>query len=413
MNNWFIESISLAKDASPSKEEMEGILNSINLKDWEIVEKYSGPGSLWIKIGHISPAPRKAAEEGLNYYLTFPSNMSPGEFARLASGLATSKYDFLADLRITFVNDENKSLDDDIQRSKQLLEMYGEYSQKLSKEELSSLKELTNIASEIISSAKEVKFLNERARAIVKDGKKAVTAVFIGNFTLNGTLLAAAQILDPGSKPIHAIACRRKFCERRPACSNLKAEGFIHREMVELLLKEIFTGLKGNMQRAKQKAEAELIRGKHKIHNLKENSGIEKGDIIRTSSKTQINLADRAGNKITIGGNTELKIETVSNLKLMAGTVTAFLKKLKPKSKFEVHTPTAIAGVRGTAFSMWTDSMTTTLTVVEGEVEFSDLKNNKVIVTSNQTCICSKEQGIQKPVKLPVNLKKQLRNKDN
>lgn len=122
-----------------------------------------------------------------------------------------------------------------------------------------------------------------------------------------------------------------------------------------------------------------------------------------------MNIADGAGNKMWVGGGSRVKINEPSNFELMMGSLTAFINKLKPRTKFEIHTPNCIPAVRGTIFSLYVDENITSLTVVEGEVEFSDLKGNKVIVKDNQTCVCSKEQGLQNPVTLPINLKEQFK----
>lgn len=58
INDRFIESISIGKSTTPpTKEEMEKLLPSNWPKGWAIIEKYAGTGSLWIKIGHVSPDP--------------------------------------------------------------------------------------------------------------------------------------------------------------------------------------------------------------------------------------------------------------------------------------------------------------------------------------------------------------------
>ena len=79
-----------------------------------------------------------------------------------------------------------------------------------------------------------------------------------------------------------------------------------------------------------------------------------------------------------------------------------------PKDGLKVRTPQAVCGVRGTIFGLHVEKDVTTITVVEGKVEFSDLKGNKVIVKENPFCICSKEQGLQMPVTVPFNLKEKF-----
>jgi len=102
---------------------------------------------------------------------------------------------------------------------------------------------------------------------------------------------------------------------------------------------------------------------------------------------------------VKFNGNTDIEI--------LDGTIDVIFENIDALKRegrsLKCRTPQAICGVRGTVFSLFTDENFTTLTVVEGEVEFSDLKGNKVIVKSNKYCICSKDGGLQKPVAMPGN----------
>ncbi|MGQ9604523.1 MAG: FecR domain-containing protein [bacterium] len=64
--------------------------------------------------------------------------------------------------------------------------------------------------------------------------------------------------------------------------------------------------------------------------------------------------------------------------------------------KFKVNSPTTILAVRGTEYAFNVeDNSTTTLIVLDGEVEFSDKQNRKgVLVKKNQ-------QSVVKPGELP------------
>ncbi|MGB9722216.1 MAG: FecR family protein [bacterium] len=448
---WRIESISSVKEtALPTKEEMEKLLPSSWPARWDEIEKESADGIITVKLGHISPYPEYVENPSIKL-VTVADYSTDGK-----KGIEISKYDFVANLSITGYGDK--------QDARQFFENYfndfisfdnkapgaafdiniGDLLEAFAPKELiKEAKEAVSRAHKSLSKtgikAKKGKFLGKEALFITgKNDEQVCQAVLINNFFIMGDILGY-PLLPMGNTPVHSVACQTaqethnkpgpsilvtkgdrvvkhinpkcqcNYCKPHPACSTLQTEDFIHREKVEALLQDIFARIKGKTNKPAKEVGAEIIRGQNKVRNPKETSGIENGDIIKTNSKTQINLADRGGNKITIGGNTELKMETVYNLKLMAGTITTFLKKIRPKSKFEIRTPTAIAGVRGTIFSVWTDKSTTTLTVIEGEVEFSDLNGNKVIVMSNQSCVCSKEQGLQKPVTLPINLKEQYK----
>lgn len=449
-NNWFTESITLVKSATlPTKEEMEKLLPSIWPSRWEEIEKKSADGMITVRLGHISPCIEHVQNPSIKL-ATVADYSTNG-----TKGIEISKYDFLIQLSITGYGDK--------QTARQFFDSY--FTNFISFDNRTpgaafdinigdllvafAPKELVKEAKQTLSKAqksaengiktKKGKFLGEEALFITgKNGAQICQAVLINNFIIMGDILGYT-FLPTGNTPVHSVACQTakenhkkpgpsilitngnrvvkninpkcqcNYCKSHPECSTLQGEDFIHREKVEVLLIDVFARIKGKTNESAKNIGAEIIRGQNKIKNSKETSRIENGYIIRTNSKTQINLADKADNKITIGCNTELKMETVSNLKLIVGAITTFIKKLKPKSKFEIYTPTASTGVRGTIFSVWTDKKTTTLTVIEGKVEFRDLKGNKVMVMSNQSCICSKEQGLQKPITLPINLKEQYK----
>lgn len=445
---WRIESISSVKAPSLiDQDTMEDFFPSNLPPGWEIIAKHVKDGVYSVTLGHRNPNPANINE----FYKALAENpfVSPQQLSEIVKSMQDAqratgmdmtpgggRHDYYATLNITgypdkktarqyfesyfadFISFDNKApgaaFDINIG---DLLEAFAP--KELVKEAKEALGKAQKSLAKTGIKTKKGKFIGEEALFITgKNGEQVCQAVLINNFIVMGDILGY-PLLPPGNTPVHSVACQTarekhkkcqcNYCKSHPECSTLKTEDFIHKEKVESLLQDVFARIKGKANEPAKEAGAEIIRGQNKIRNPKETSRIENGDIIRTNSKTQINLADRASNKITIGGNTELKMETVYNLKLMAGTITTFLKKIKPKSKFEIHTPTASTGVRGTIFSVWTDKTTTTLTVIEGEVEFSDLKGNKVMVMSNQTCICSKEQGLQNPVTLPINLKEQFR----
>jgi len=63
--------------------------------------------------------------------------------------------------------------------------------------------------------------------------------------------------------------------------------------------------------------------------------------------------------------------------------------KIRPGSNYKVRSPQAVCGVRGTQFITNIEDGITTLTVLDGEVEFSDINKKKtVIVKKNQKSIC-------------------------
>lgn len=431
MTNWQIESITLTQAATPpTKEEMEKLLPSSWPARWEEVDRYAKDGQVIISLAHINPYPNE--EVGIAI-----QKIGNGIAIGMLS-LKPERFDFLGHINIIGYSDK--------QTAKQFFESY----QTIPTQGLSAPtpgtpmniplgdlvkafapKEMINEFESALEKGKKEfaksgvkiekgKYLGEEAILIVgKEGKTGCNAVLINNFVITGLLLMS-DALDPGSKKIHArpIDCPCK--DSRP-CSTRKAAGYIHREEVEQILRSIFSKIKGEKEETKE-INAEIERSGTKIKNPSEKLEVKKGDRIKTGKGTEITITLEDDLKLKIGKNTVVDMGdfyistlpgdsrvTIKPSVLNMGTITAIINKLRSNTKFEIRTPICHTGVRGTIFSLWTDGQTTSLAVVEGEVEFSDLKGNKIIVRSNQTCICSKDQGLQKPITLPINLKEQFK----
>jgi len=268
-NSWFIESISLTQATTPpTKEEMEKLLpSSCWPAEWEEIERYSGSGSLWIKIGHFSPDSYYAVNEDINVHL----------LPETTPGINVSKYDFTADLRVTYVKDSGTDTlglseskphaEKELLKAKKLLQESGG---ELSEEERYSLEELMNQASQFVSVVKEMKYLGEKARGISNpDGKTRALSVSIGHFVLDRSLIGSEQCLKPGGTKIHSVKCYATGSHDHKPCSTLKAEGFIHREEAEQILRSIFSRIKGEKEEIEE-VNAEIIRGQNKIKNPSE-----------------------------------------------------------------------------------------------------------------------------------------------
>lgn len=132
---------------------------------------------------------------------------------------------------------------------------------------------------------------------------------------------------------------------------------------------------------------------------------IRAGDRIRTGSDgrlefylgKEIFIKVSAGSEIIIGEN----LSRGSSLGLKSGRIWARFKNLWQKiTSFEVITPSAVAGVRGTLFSVFTDGDSTLLSVKEGKVEFKAISGKEgIIVNTNQMSI-ARSGRISSPVKM-------------
>lgn len=90
--------------------------------------------------------------------------------------------------------------------------------------------------------------------------------------------------------------------------------------------------------------------------DVQEGMIVKEGDIIKTEADSNVELAFGEGlsNIINIFPNSQLVISrfTPGLVKLEEGRVFSLLKKLKKGSSFEVRTPTAVAGARGTGWGV-------------------------------------------------------------
>lgn len=136
----------------------------------------------------------------------------------------------------------------------------------------------------------------------------------------------------------------------------------------------------------------------YRIDHLKKSfpKDIKPNESIETDKKTRIEITIPNIGKVNIAENTKTKFKSENLLEVVKGKIHGFIKKLKPKTKFDIHTPTCALSVRGTEYALNVeDDGTTTLIVIDGEVEFSDKEKKKtVLVKKNQ-------QSVVKPGELP------------
>jgi hypothetical protein len=126
---------------------------------------------------------------------------------------------------------------------------------------------------------------------------------------------------------------------------------------------------------------------------------------IQTNNETKITISLPQNNKVYVAENTNVVFKSENVLELTKGIIYNIISKFKPKSKFEVHTPTAIIGVRGTEYLISvSDDGTTTIIVVKGEVEIFDKHTKKIeIVKKNYKTIINSSGFLSKPI--PENTK--------
>lgn len=127
--------------------------------------------------------------------------------------------------------------------------------------------------------------------------------------------------------------------------------------------------------------------GKTRAEPVDINATVSAGDIVRTKSNSfaEIVFTDGAVLKISESSRIEIKDYELTGddkrksglLRLLRGKIRATVPKTlgriipisRGPSNFEVETPTAVAGVRGTDFFVWFDRGTTGVFVLDGTVE--------------------------------------------
>jgi len=94
-----------------------------------------------------------------------------------------------------------------------------------------------------------------------------------------------------------------------------------------------------------------------KVRPLHLNDPVNTGDILRTKANSKARVTFNDGNELWIAEKTRLKITQYQNepgqksfFNLFRGKTRSVLGNMAKKSVFEIHTPTAVCGVRGTIF---------------------------------------------------------------
>jgi ferric-dicitrate binding protein FerR (iron transport regulator) len=90
---------------------------------------------------------------------------------------------------------------------------------------------------------------------------------------------------------------------------------------------------------------------------------------------------------------------TITSLQAMSGKVLGCVRKLASKeSKFNVVTPTAVAGIRGTVFAVFVEGDSTELDVVQGQVAVAGETGREVLVGEKQSTVIAKGDSARSPV---------------
>lgn len=109
------------------------------------------------------------------------------------------------------------------------------------------------------------------------------------------------------------------------------------------------------------------------------------GDILRTKSDGNAKVSFIDGNRVELGPLTRLDVleyQEKRSVSVVRGRVLFEVTRLKPGEGFEVKTPTAILGVKGTTFLVDVTPTATLVTVFSGAVQITPINNQTVSYTA-------------------------------
>lgn len=129
------------------------------------------------------------------------------------------------------------------------------------------------------------------------------------------------------------------------------------------------------------------------------NSEIKMNDIIKTGEKSHIAIQLGDGLVMKLSENTTAVLSQLLNpgaktINLKKGTIVSKAEKLLKDESFEIITPTAVAAVRGTTFSVSYDEKNKSVlnvAVSEGKVDVRNLKNEESIIVPDEKSITIKD----------------------
>jgi hypothetical protein len=133
---------------------------------------------------------------------------------------------------------------------------------------------------------------------------------------------------------------------------------------------------------------------------------VSEGDLIITENLSFAIIKSSSGDIVTIMQNSAVTIvkamftknKVSQQYKLDSGIMYSKVNKLTKQSTFEVRTPTAVSGVRGTTFSVESQKGVSTFRCLEGNLEVTQGKEKYVL--SDQQRVEATKEGLTKPEKI-------------
>lgn len=111
------------------------------------------------------------------------------------------------------------------------------------------------------------------------------------------------------------------------------------------------------------------------------------GDVIMTKNDSAVIISCPDMTQFNMTSNSSIGVditEKESTLKLLLGKVMTNVKKMIKDGSMNVEMSQCVAGIKGTILICETDETTSSVQVIEGEVEVTDLKGEKVLLSTGE-----------------------------
>jgi hypothetical protein len=102
------------------------------------------------------------------------------------------------------------------------------------------------------------------------------------------------------------------------------------------------------------------------------------------------------GGKLKVTPGTKIRLGGKKELLLLQGKIITTVNSLDDDETFNIRSPTAVAGVRGTQFSIEVGTGEDTLKVIEGKVEFGDDQEKKLFKEKQRSSRTAKGWDVKK-----------------
>ncbi len=157
--------------------------------------------------------------------------------------------------------------------------------------------------------------------------------------------------------------------------------------------------------------------------DLNKGDKLKNGDKIKTAEDSKVEIYFSNGSylkmaentKLTIGKNRSTEKGIASSIELKVGKVWVRVKDAWERlTKFEIITPSAVAGVKGTSFSIEVNEEKSILSVNKGKVEFSarEIKEAEKVIVAAGKFSEANDKGLTKAKKMRENEINEWQKKD-